>query len=55
LTSASKRLKMAPSQLAVEQIDEPLVVDFLNDLEITRGNWPSCRNIRLAAIKSFIS
>jgi site-specific recombinase XerD len=54
LTFASKRLKVAPSQLAVEQIDAPLVLDFLNDLETTRGNGPSSRNIRLAAIKSFM-
>jgi site-specific recombinase XerD len=54
LTFASKRLKVAPSQLALEQIDAPLVVDFLNDLETTRGNGPSSRNIRLAAIKSFM-
>jgi site-specific recombinase XerD len=54
LTFASKRLEVAPSQLAVEQIDAPLVLDFLNDLETTRGNGPSSRNIRLAAIKSFM-
>src|SRR6266480_2576939 len=54
LTFASKRLRVAPSQLAVEQIDAPLVLDFLNDLETTRGNGPSSRNIRLAAIKSFM-
>ena len=54
LTFVSKRLKVAPSQLAVEQIDAPLVLDFLNDLETTRGNGPSSRNIRLAAIKSFM-
>jgi site-specific recombinase XerD len=54
LTFASKRLKLTPSQLAVEQIDAPLVLDFLNDLETTRGNGPSSRNIRLAAIKSFM-
>jgi len=54
LTFASKRLKVAPSQLALEQIDAPLVVDFLNDLETTRRNGPSSRNIRLAAIKSFM-
>lgn len=54
LTFASKRFKVAPSQLAVEQIDAPLVLDFLNDLETTRGNGPSSRNIRLAAIKSFM-
>jgi integrase/recombinase XerD len=54
LTYASARLKVAPSQLAVEQIDAPLVVDFLHDLETTRGNGPSSRNVRLAAIKSFM-
>ena len=54
LTFASKRLRMVPSELAVEQIDAPLVLDFLNDLETTRGNGPSSRNIRLAAIKSFM-
>src|SRR5260370_16376241 len=54
LTYASKRFKVAPSQLELEQIDAPLVVDFLNDLETTRGNGPSSRNVRLAAIKSFM-
>jgi len=54
LTYASARLKVAPSQLAVEQIDAPLVVAFLHDLETTRGNGPSSRNVRLAAIKSFM-
>src|SRR5437899_4992919 len=54
LTFASKRVKVAPSQLAVEQIDAPLVLAFLNDLETTRGNGPSSRNTRLAAIKSFM-
>ena len=54
LTYASARLKVAPSQLAVEQIDAPLVVAFLHDLETTRGNSPSSRNVRLAAIKSFM-
>ena len=54
LTFASKRLQVAPSQLTVEQIDAPLVLDFLNDLETTRGNGASSRNIRLAAIKSFM-
>ncbi len=54
LTYTSARLKVAPSQLAVEQIDAPLVVAFLHDLETTRGNGPSSRNVRLAAIKSFM-
>jgi integrase/recombinase XerD len=54
LTYASAHLKVAPSHLAVEQIDAPLVVAFLHDLETTRGNSPSSRNVRLAAIKSFM-
>jgi integrase/recombinase XerD len=54
LTFASKRFKVTPSQLTVEQIDAPLVLEFLNDLETTRGNGPSSRNTRLAAIKSFM-
>ena len=54
LTYASTRLKVAPSHLAVEQLDAPLVLDFLQHLETTRGNGASSRNIRLAAIKSFL-
>jgi site-specific recombinase XerD len=51
---ASKRLKLAPSRLELEQIDAPLVVAFLNDLQTTRANGASSRNVRLAAIKSFM-
>jgi site-specific recombinase XerD len=40
--------------LALEQIDAPLVVSFLNHLETKRGNTPASRNIRLAAIKFFM-
>lgn len=51
---ASARLKMPPSALQFEQIDAPLVVDFLHHLETVRGNSPNSRNIRLAAVKSFM-
>jgi site-specific recombinase XerD len=54
LTYASKRLRVAPSHVQLEQLDAPLVLDFLNDLEATRRNGPSSRNVRLAAIKSFM-
>src|SRR6266705_5414681 len=54
LNYASKRLKVSPSRLELEQIDGRLVVGFLNDLEITRSNAASSRNVRLAAIKSFM-
>jgi integrase/recombinase XerD len=51
---ASHCLKTAPSQLYLEQIDAPLIVKFLNHLESTRSNVASSRNVRLAAIKSFM-
>jgi len=51
---ASKCLKIAPSELHLEQLDAPLIVNFLNYLETARGNKPNYRNIRLAAIKSFM-
>jgi integrase/recombinase XerD len=54
LEYASERLKVTPSQLDLEQIDAPLVVSFLNHLETARANGPSSRNVRLAAIKSFM-
>ncbi|MES9901847.1 MAG: tyrosine-type recombinase/integrase [Sedimenticola sp.] len=50
----SERLKVPPSELLLEQIDAPLVIDFLGHLETVRHNSPSSRNIRLAAIKSFM-
>lgn len=54
LEYASKRLKTAPSKLQLEQIDAPLVVGFLTHLESVRSNGASSRNVRLAAIKSFM-
>ena len=51
---ASDRLKVPPSKLCLEQIDAPLVVGFLHYLETERGNRPRSRNVRLAAIKSFM-
>ena len=51
---AGERLKVQPSELHFEQVDAPLVVNFLNHLESARHNRPSSRNIRLAAIRSFM-
>jgi integrase/recombinase XerD len=51
---ASHHLKTAPSALYLEQIDAPLIMKFLNHLEATRHNGISSRNVRLAAIKSFM-
>jgi integrase/recombinase XerD len=51
---ASGRLKVRPSQLHLEQLDAPLIINFLGHLETARGNGPNSRNIRLAAVKSFM-
>ena len=54
LKYASDRLNVTPSQLTLEQIDAPLVLDFLDHLQNIRGNGASSRNTRLAAVKSFM-
>lgn len=51
---AATRFKVTPSKLHLEQLDASLVMDFLADLEATRGNGAKTRNARLAAIKSFM-
>ncbi len=54
LEYASKQLKTAPSRMEFEQLDAPLVAAFLDHLETARSNRVSSRNVRLAAIKSFM-
>jgi integrase/recombinase XerD len=51
---AEKRLKRAPADLALSDIDPPLVLDFLDHVEQTRGNRVRTRNLRLTAIRSFM-
>jgi site-specific recombinase XerD len=53
LQFAQKRLRRAPSTLALEDIDAPLVVDFLDELEKVRDVTARTRNLRLTAIHSF--
>ncbi len=50
---ASRVLKKQPSSLSLEELDAPLILSFLNNLETERKNTPQTRNARLAAIKSF--
>ncbi len=54
LQYASDSLKVRPSQLQLEQLDAPLILNFLRYLETTRRNGQNSRNTRLAAIKSFM-
>jgi site-specific recombinase XerD len=53
LQFAQMRLRRAPSALALEDIDAPLVVEFLDELEKTRDVTARTRNLRLTAIRSF--
>jgi site-specific recombinase XerD len=48
-----QRLNKQPSMLDIEDLDAPLIVDFLCWLEKDRGNSARTRNSRLAAIHSF--
>ena len=51
---ASGRLGKSPSALALEDLDAPLVRDFLADLERDGRNTARTRNLRLTAIRAFM-
>jgi len=48
-----ERLHKPPSGLSLEEIDAPLIVAFLDDLEKRQGLSARSRNLRLTAIHSF--
>lgn len=48
-----KRLRRAPSALALDDIDAPLVMAFLDEMEQARGITARTRNLRLTAVHSF--
>ena len=52
LAFASQRTGIPPSKLEVPDLDAELISAFLDHLEHARGNSPTTRNIRLAAIRS---
>jgi len=52
LCYASDMLNKSVEELCVEDIDESLVLDFLEHVENTRGCSPRTRNARLAAIRA---
>ena len=54
LEYAATRTGTRPSRLAIEQLDAPLIVAFLAYIEQERGNGAATRNLRLAAIRSFM-
>lgn len=50
----AQQLKVRPSSLCLEQLDAPRVQAFLEHLEKQRHNSPATRNVRLAAIRTFM-
>lgn len=54
LAFAAERIETTPSQLHIEQLDAPLVLDFLEHIERERKNGAVTRNLRLPAIKAFM-
>jgi len=50
----SSKLGVAPADIVLEQLDAPLVLEFLEHIQKERGNSPCTRNARLAAIRSFM-
>ena len=53
LQFAQKRLRKAPSQLSLEDLDAVFIGAFLDNLESHRGNGARSRNLRLTAVRSF--
>jgi integrase/recombinase XerD len=54
LQFVEQRRHRPPERLALGDIDAPLVLEFLNHLEAARHNCIRSRNLRLAAIRSFL-
>src|SRR6516164_9748261 len=53
LKFAERTLHKPPSRLSLEELDAPLIVAFLDDLENHQGISVRSRNLRLTAIHSF--
>jgi integrase/recombinase XerD len=53
LRYVEQRLHKAPSKVALEDLDAPLIAGFLDHLQENRGTSARSRNVRLAAIHSF--
>ncbi|MDP6423062.1 MAG: tyrosine-type recombinase/integrase [SAR202 cluster bacterium] len=54
LSYVASRLSRKPADLALPDLDAPVVLGFLDHLESERGNSIRTRNVRLAAIHSFM-
>jgi len=54
LAFTQRRLGKAPSNLTLQDLNPPLILDFLQYLEVERHNCVRSRNTRFAAIRSFM-
>jgi len=54
LAFAERRLRKLPADIQLEQLNAPLILDFLEYLEKQRRNSVRSRNARFAAIRSFM-
>ena len=54
LRFAEQRMRKTPADLTLGDIDAPLVLAFLNYIEKERSNTITSRNVRLAAVRSFM-
>ena len=53
LQFAAVRCRRSVDQLVIEDLTAPVVLEFLADLETSRGNTIRTRNSRLAAVQTF--
>src|ERR1022692_717008 len=53
LQFAAARCRRSVDQLGIEDLTAPVVLEFLADLETSRGNTIRTRNSRLAAVQTF--
>lgn len=54
LRYAEQCTRRTPSALTLQDLDAPMILSFLDYLEIKRGCCPRTRNLRLTAIRSFM-
>jgi integrase/recombinase XerD len=53
LQFSATRCKRSVDQLVIEDLNAPVVLEFLSDLEVSRTNTVRTRNARLAAVQTF--
>ena len=54
LKYAEQRIRKAPVALTLADLDTPVILGFLDQLQKDRGNCARTRNLRLVAVRSFL-